>query len=88
MLLIWIPQALAGRIGNVSTGPYGKRTGRLGWGRAAKLQSLPIRLLDRCSEGHACNTIPLLDYGKEGMTDLSYSVGRLMFATLYERYRK
>ncbi len=29
-------------------------------------------------------TVPLIDYGRREVTDLSYSVGGLMFATLYE----
>ena len=55
-----------------------------GWdGEAAALQRTATRLLEQCGSGQPCGRIPLRQYGHERMTDVSYSVGRLMFAALY-----
>jgi aminopeptidase N len=35
-------------------------------------------------DDHPCSRVALRNYGTEQMTDYSYSVGRLMFAALYE----
>ena len=40
-------------------------------------------LLRRCPQ-LACDSIAFVDYGKEGRTDLSYSVGFLMFYALHD----
>ncbi|MDH3455801.1 MAG: M1 family aminopeptidase [Gemmatimonadota bacterium] len=55
-----------------------------GWdGGADALQQTATRLLDQCGSDQRCSRVPLRQYGNEHMTDLSYSVGRLMFAVLY-----
>jgi hypothetical protein len=55
-----------------------------GWeGEMADLQQVATRLLTRCSPDQPCGSIPMRRYGEERMTGLSYSVGYLMFATLY-----
>jgi hypothetical protein len=41
-------------------------------------------LLERCAPPAPCNTIPFGSYGTAGLTDRSYSVGFLMFYTLYQ----
>ena len=41
------------------------------------------RLSDRFTANPRLAEIPMIDYGREEMTDLSYSVGMLMFAVLY-----
>jgi hypothetical protein len=56
-----------------------------GWeGEPAALERTAERLLERCGSGEPCGHVPLRDFGIEQMTDYSYSVGRLMFAALYE----
>jgi hypothetical protein len=56
-----------------------------GWdGESASLDRTAIRLLERCVNDHPCSRVALRHYGTEQMTDYSYSVGRLMFAALYE----
>jgi hypothetical protein len=56
-----------------------------GWeGEAAELQRTAQRLTARCGPDQPCGRIPMRKYGHERMTDLSYSVGRLMFAALYD----
>ena len=56
-----------------------------GWtGRAESYQRLIARVRDRLAKDTALQRVPLIDYGKRGMTDRSYSVGDLMFATLYD----
>ena len=56
-----------------------------GWeGEPAALERTAERLLERCGSGEPCGHVPLRDFGIEQMTDFSYSVGRLMFAALYE----
>jgi hypothetical protein len=55
-----------------------------GWGgEAAALQRTAQQLVARCGPDRPCSRIPMRKYGNERMTDLSYSVGRLMFAALY-----
>ncbi len=55
-----------------------------GWdGEIAALEQTKTRLLDKCGGNQRCSDVPLRNYGTEAMTDLSYSVGRMMFATLY-----
>ncbi len=66
----------------------------LQWRLAGELDAgLPLRvhaerttqsLLRRCETGARCGSIPMASYGAAGATDLSYSVGMLMFAALYE----
>lgn len=56
-----------------------------GWdGESAALDRTAARLLERCGSGEPCGSVPLRHYGDEELTDYSYSVGRLMFAALYE----
>jgi hypothetical protein len=55
-----------------------------GWGGGiGALQQTASRLLDQCGGDHDCGRVPLRQFGSAHMTDLSYSVGRLMFAVLY-----
>lgn len=66
----------------------------LQWRLAVELDGgLPLRthteriiqsLLRRCETSARCATIPMASYGAAGATDLSYSVGMLMFDALYE----
>lgn len=53
-------------------------------GRMASDAAMIVRVRDRVSSDSALRTIPFIDYGKRGMTRNSYSVGDLMFATLYD----
>jgi hypothetical protein len=50
----------------------------------AALQRTATRLLAQCGSGQPCGRVPMRGYGGERMTDVSYSVGRLMFAALYQ----
>jgi aminopeptidase N len=55
-----------------------------GWdGGAAALEQTATRLLGQCGGDQPCGHVPLRQYGSERMTDLSYPVGRLMFAALF-----
>jgi hypothetical protein len=55
-----------------------------GWnGWSAQLERTAQLLRRRCVQEPRCATAPLASYGREGMTDYSYSVGMLMFAALY-----
>jgi aminopeptidase N len=55
-----------------------------GWdGGAAAMQQTATRLLDQCGGDQRCGHVPFRRYGSERMTDLSYLVGRLMFAALF-----
>jgi aminopeptidase N len=42
------------------------------------------RLKTRLETDSSLGAVPFVDYGKKDMTRSSYSVGRLMFATLYD----
>jgi hypothetical protein len=54
-----------------------------GWdGAAAAMQQTARRLVERCPPDRPCGRIPMRDYGDHRLTDLSYSVGALMFAAL------
>jgi len=53
-------------------------------GEAEAWKRTAARLLERCGEAQPCGRVPLRDYGRENLTDYSYSVGRLMFAALYD----
>jgi hypothetical protein len=56
-----------------------------GWqGRPASDSALIASLRRRVAADSALRNTALIDYGRRSMTDHSYSVGRLMFATLYE----
>jgi hypothetical protein len=53
-------------------------------GEVAARTRMAERLLGRCPADSACARVALRDYGREGLTDLAYPVGGLMFAALYE----
>ena len=56
-----------------------------GWTGRREGEGRVIAFLNqRVSSDSTLRTVPLIDYGKRGMTDYSYSVGELMFATLYD----
>jgi hypothetical protein len=48
----------------------------------ARVNASAQSLIRRCAQ-MACDTVPFSDYGKTGRTDLSYSVGFLMFYALH-----
>lgn len=55
-----------------------------GWSDwSSRLETAAQSLLRRCTATN-CATRPLADYGRAGMTDLSYTAGFLMFAALYQ----
>ncbi len=49
-------------------------------GRAERMSRL---LLERAGDEPRLKSVPMIDYGKEGMTNFSYSAGMLMFYTLH-----
>ena len=51
----------------------------------AALQRTIDRLGERCVAPAPCATVPMARYGAEGLTDQSYLVGRLLFASLYRQ---
>lgn len=56
-----------------------------GWtGRAARDSARIARIRKAVADEPPLRTVPFAEYGRRGMTDYSYSVGALMFATLYE----
>lgn len=56
-----------------------------GWpGRHAYDKRYIAWLRGRVMEDSSLRTVPFIDYGKQGMTQSSYSVGGLMFGTLYD----
>jgi hypothetical protein len=56
-----------------------------GWtGRREGEAGVIARVNKQVSSDSTLRTVPFIDYGKRGMTDYSYSVGELMFATLYD----
>jgi hypothetical protein len=55
-----------------------------GWQRWDQLKSLEQSLRRRCASGTPCATVPFREYGRVGRTDLSYSVGALMFYLLFQ----
>lgn len=56
-----------------------------GWtGRKDRHTRLIASLREQISNDSAYRTVPFALYGQHSMTDRSYSVGRLMFAVLYE----
>lgn len=56
-----------------------------GWtGRAKSDSGMIARVKTRMAADTSLRTVPFSDYGKRGMTGHSYSVGDIMFATLYE----
>jgi len=56
-----------------------------GWtGRREAASRAVARMQQRLVADTLLRTVPMLDYGRRGMTNASYSVGALMFATLYE----
>jgi len=48
------------------------------------LDGLVVRVRSRLAEDSRLRQIPLGDYGRENLTDLSYSVGAIFYATLYQ----
>ncbi len=56
-----------------------------GWvGRESFTQDWATKFVSRHSADATLTTVPLIDYGRQGSTDFSYSVGNFMFAVLYE----
>jgi len=56
-----------------------------GWpGRRDYTQRLIERVKARVARDSMVRAVPMLDYGKKGVTGLSYSVGAVMFAALYD----
>jgi hypothetical protein len=56
-----------------------------GWtGRVKSDSGLIARVKTRMATDTSLRTVPFSDYGKRGMTGHSYSVGDIMFATLYD----
>lgn len=51
------------------------------WG--ASLERSVRRIDDACARPAPCDRVPFTDYGRAGLTDLSYSVGAVMFYALY-----
>ena len=49
----------------------------------ARIDRIVESLKRQCSAERRCATVPFVEYGSAGLTDLSYSVGALMFDTLY-----
>ena len=55
-----------------------------GWqGWDARLDWMAKRMLEECRAPALCGSVPFAEYGKREMTDLSYSVGMVMFYALY-----
>jgi hypothetical protein len=56
-----------------------------GWtGRAQYYQRRVQHLREATATDSSLRNVPFIDYGKRSMTDQSYRVGDLMFATMYE----
>ena len=56
-----------------------------GWADwTARLGRIERSIRGKCQSGSPCATVPFADYGKAGLTDLSYSVGAAMFYVLYQ----
>jgi hypothetical protein len=56
-----------------------------GWtGRAARDSARIARTRQEVAADSTLRTVPFAEYGRRGMTDNSYTVGALMFGTLYE----
>jgi hypothetical protein len=49
----------------------------------ARLQRLETTVRAQCARRGACDRVPFAAYGTQGLTDLSYPVGALMFYTLF-----
>ncbi len=49
----------------------------------ARISTTAQTLMRRCSPEMACDSVPFSQYGRTGRTDLSYSVGFLMFYALH-----
>jgi hypothetical protein len=56
-----------------------------GWNQwDARLARFASSLREHCAAPAPCNTVPMAEYGRAGLTDYSYSVGMLMFYALYQ----
>jgi hypothetical protein len=56
-----------------------------GWsGWNGVLEWMDKRLRGDCRDSGKCGSVPFADYGRQELTDLSYSVGELMFQALFE----
>jgi aminopeptidase N len=56
-----------------------------GWAKRQQSDSMLVARVKRdVATSASLRTTPFIDYGKQGMTGNSYSVGNLMFAVLYE----
>jgi hypothetical protein len=56
-----------------------------GWtGRAASEVRTIARIKSAMTGDSKLRSVPIIDYGRRDMTDYSYSVGEIMFATLYD----
>ena len=56
-----------------------------GWdGWEARLDRLEQSVRSGCEPRRPCATVPFADYGKSGLTTLSYPVGALTFYSLYK----
>ncbi len=47
-------------------------------------ERLSKRFIQQCKRNPKCKDVPIADYGKEGLTDLSYTKGMLFFYMLYQ----
>lgn len=63
--------------------PDAGRPGRSRSGLEERVETVAAWVLDRFPKSPEFATTPMIDYGEKGMTDLSYSVGFLMFDTLH-----
>jgi hypothetical protein len=59
----------------------GELDGWTGWD--ARLDRAEQILKSRCAPPRPCGTVPFARYGQEELTDLSYTVGQVMFYALY-----
>ena len=56
-----------------------------GWAGRRESETRTLAWAQKTAAGGALlRDVPMLDYGRRGLTDYSYSVGKLMFATLYD----
>jgi aminopeptidase N len=56
-----------------------------GWAGRRESETRTLAWAQKTAAGDALlRDVPMLDYGRRGLTDYSYSVGKLMFATLYD----
>ncbi len=50
---------------------------------ASGFRRLSQRFIQQCERNPHCKDVPIIDYGKEDLTDLSYTKGMLFFTILY-----